>query len=115
MQILKLLTLLLLGVGFISCEDVIECAGESLLISIDITPDGMDPNLVEFDVDYFGDFELENVDYDFGDGTRSNDATEMETHRYDSPGTYEVKITVNLKDGGDSCRPTLDRTVMIPE
>ncbi len=97
-----------------SCKDIINCTGESLLISIDITPDGDDPNLVEFQVNYSGDFELEGVDYEFGDGQSAKGEGTMVTHRYENSGVYDAVIQVKLKDGKRDCRSEFDRVVTIP-
>ena len=101
------------SVSTIGCKDAINCAGESLTVSIEISPDGSDPNLIEFDVNYSGDYQIEDVDYDFGDGTKANGESPIITHRYSAPGTYDVTILVNLKDGKDRCMPEYDRKVVI--
>ncbi len=112
----KLTTLFIVAIALMlgsSCKKAIDCVGESLLISVDITPDGNDPNQIEFEVDYFGDFELVEIRYDFGDGNSAKGQETKVTHRYDSPGTYDAKIEVRLRDGDESCNSELDREVTI--
>ncbi len=104
----------LVGLMTSSCKDIINCTGESLLISVDITPDGSDPNLVEFKVNYSGDFELEGVDYEFGDGESAKGEGIMVTHRYQNSGVFDAVIRVKLKDGKRDCRSEFDRVVTIP-
>jgi hypothetical protein len=99
---------------FSSCGKIINCTGESLLISIDITPDGDEPNLVEFQVTYSGDFELESVDYDFGDGQSAKGEGTLVAHRYATSGVFDAVIQVALKDKNRDCRAQFDRVVTVP-
>ncbi|QLD88701.1 PKD domain-containing protein [Natronomonas salina] len=58
----------------------------------------------EGDVDSYG--------WDFGDGTTVEDGSPTETHTFDSPGEYEVTLTVDGADGGTASETV---TVIVEE
>lgn len=57
-----------------------------------------------------GALDTHTVTWDFGDGTIANN-TLVPTHRYSTPGTYPVTLTVTDKDGGTSTA-TLTVTIL---
>ncbi len=51
------------------------------------------------------DVEFNRIEWDFGDGQKSNQQTV--THTYASPGTYQVEMRISNSEGRDTARTTL--------
>ncbi len=64
-----------------------------------LTATKLSRNNFQFDVDYTASNGaiFVSLDYDFGDGTLLDDATNPQLHEFASAGTYVVKVTVNFE------------------
>lgn len=97
-----ILSAALITVVMLSCskdeESVVDCFGESLLLSIHHNASTENTKLINFNVDYSGDHTFDNtIKWDFGDGTPTQTITgKTATHTYATAGPYTAKATVTL-------------------
>lgn len=118
MKIKIILLVTLLGLGFSSCskdedESIIDCFGDSLLLSIHHSADSGTPRTVNFTMKYSGINTVSGIDWNFGDGkTAHSDGTTV-SHTYTAAGTFTVKGNTTLSKSGGSCTvaPTKSLTV----
>ncbi|RYZ28300.1 MAG: PKD domain-containing protein [Chitinophagaceae bacterium] len=118
MRKFKLLFLALTFMSFLSCGDddtrsVVDCFGESLLMSVDHEKAAANPKQVTFEAKYFGDHDLDGtIKWNFADGTPVQTLSgTTATHTYTTSGTYHAAATVSLNGGG--CSYDLKETVTI--
>lgn len=109
MKKINILILALAFVGLVSCGDddaksIVDCFGENLLVTVDHTKAAGNPKQVNFEVEYFGEKNLDNtLKWNFGDGTAPQNITGTTvTHTYANPGSYETTVTISLNNGGCS-------------
>lgn len=111
--LLTLITVITLTVSCGKEDDIVDCFGESLLLSIHHYKSAENLKEVNFTVKYSGDHPFDNtVKWNFGDGTPVQTFTGKEAkHTYQNPGSYTAKATVSLNNG--KCSYDLDETVTI--
>jgi len=90
---------------------VLSCLGEAAVTEIHHNTDSSDPMKVNFEAEYLGDYTVESVKWEFGDGSSGTGTTT--SHTYATAGTYEMKVTVNLKEGKKTCSFTKDKSITI--
>ena len=100
------ITLLVLFGFLTSCskDDVnnsLNCLGEALVTHIHHHTDPTNSHNIKFDVEYNGDKTISSVKWNFGDG--STGTGNQVSHTYASTGTYEVKVSITVTEGGKYC------------
>lgn len=121
----KIATIFILALVFFisnSCskhddEAIVDCFGESLLVSLKHSADGTNAKLINYSIEYGGSNTVSSVKWTFGDGTPAqtvNSATGAVSHTYATAGTFEVKADVTLgKGGGGSCTVSPKKNVTV--
>lgn len=107
MKKLKTLCLAMAFISLTACGDddnvvnsAADCLLESALVSIDHTKATDNPKKVTFEIDYAGEKTLDNIKWDFGDGTPAQTLPgNTATHTYTTAGTYRTTATVSLNNG----------------
>lgn len=118
MKKLKFLLLAIIVGTMSSCGDddtksIVDCFGESLLISVDHEKVETNPKQVNFEAKYFGDHDLDGtIKWNFDDGTpvQALPGTTA-SHTYVNAGTYHATATVILNGGG--CSYDVKETVTV--
>ena len=94
-------------------KEAIDCFGESLLVSMTHTADGSNPKKVDFTINYSGDFEFQNVKWEYGDGATETISGKTASHTYAEAGTYEVRWTVTIKHDKETCSPSYQKSITV--
>ncbi|MCF1191434.1 PKD domain-containing protein [Mangrovimonas sp. AS39] len=82
-------------------NDSLDCFGEALVTHIHHHTDSTNSHIINFDVEYNGDRTISSVKWNFGDGSTGT-GNEV-SHTYATTGTYEVKVSITVTEGGKSC------------
>ena len=91
--------------------NVFNCVGETIITHIRHNTDTNNALMVNYEIEYNGDYNLTSVQWEFGDGSTGSGVTT--THTYTSSGTYDVKAKVTVNDGGGSCSFTKDKSINV--
>ncbi|HDO28070.1 MAG TPA: PKD domain-containing protein [Bacteroidetes bacterium] len=98
-------------------DDVIDCAAESILLSIDAQIDTVNIKLVHFEFindDTEGKFTLDkDINWNFGDGKTATSTNNKVDHTYSGTGDYDVVATYTLHRGSSECTGPKEKTVTI--
>ncbi|WP_316815254.1 PKD domain-containing protein [Pedobacter nyackensis] len=118
MKIEKLIGCLLIVVtSFAACkktsERVIDCFGESLLVSVHVKIDAANGKQVTTEVKYLGSKTISGVKWEYGDGSTESTTGLTGDHTYVSAGSYTVKARVSFTDGKSSCEVDPTKNVNI--
>lgn len=77
-------------------EAIVDCVGESILVSLKDDVSNTNTKQINFQVDYSGGKTVTSVEWDFGDGSTTTTTSKNTSHTYPNPGQYEVKTNVSL-------------------
>lgn len=81
-------------------ESATDCLLESALVLIDHTKAQDNAKKVTFEITYGGEKNLDNIKWDFGDGTPVQTLSgTTATHTYATAGTYTATAVVSLNNG----------------
>lgn len=98
-------------------DDTIDCAAESVLLSVDARVDTNNIKLVHFEFindDTEGKFTLDpQIKWDFGDGKTATSVNNKIDHTYTGAGDYNVTATYTLRRGSADCTGPKEKTVTI--
>lgn len=102
---------------FVSChkddaDNIADCITEGFLLSIHHSADSQNPRLINFTINYAGEYTLNNsVTWNFGDGQTATVTGMTASHTYTASGTFPVKATVKLN--GTDCSLDVHKSVNI--
>jgi hypothetical protein len=109
--------LLVVLMSFSACkktsEKVIDCFGDSLLISVHVTVNATNMKQVATEVRYSGSKKVSGVKWEYGDGGTESTTSLTGSHTYASAGTYVVKARVTFTEGKSSCEVDPTKSVVI--
>lgn len=94
-------------------ESLINCIGESLLVTIQATPDATDPKKVQFSIKYTGSLTMSTITWDFADGSPVAEGAASTTHTYAVAGSYLVSATVKLQKANSTCVPNPQKNITV--
>lgn len=112
----KLFIVILAVFFFTACckddiADVMDCAGDALLTSVDHDASDGNPREVTFTVIHGDNPEIGSVDWNFGDGRTQTSNSPTITHTYAEAGSYQVSLKVHLVK---SCSFDKTKNVTVP-
>ncbi len=118
MKIEKLIgCLLIVAMSFVACkktsERVIDCFGESFLVSVHVKVNEANGKQVATEVKYLGSKTISGVKWEYGDGSTESTTDLVGNHTYASAGTYTVKARVSFRDGKSTCEVDPTKSVSI--
>ena len=96
-----------------AAESIINCIGESLLVTIQATPDSIDPKKIQFSIRYTGSLTMSTITWDFADGTPVAEGAASTSHTYATAGSYLVLATVKLQKGSSTCVPKPQKNITV--
>lgn len=113
-----LLLVFISGLIFISgckkvTENMVDCLGESLLVSVRADVDASNNKLINFEAHYVGESSVSSVTWDFGDGSSQTFTTKTASHTYSKAGNYMVKAKVTLSQNGSTCTPEPTKSIVV--
>lgn len=98
-------------------EDIIQCAAESIGVSVNADLDGQNNKLMHFKFNYDSSdgTELQEIEWDFGDGVKITNNDTIIDHEYANSGHYDasMKYTVKLSNNS-TCTSTTTKSINIP-
>ncbi len=121
-NILFLIFVVALTLGYISCkdavEDTIDCSIESAFLSFKAEVDTGNIRLIHFTFingDTIGNrFTLDNsINWEFGDGIEETSTGLEISHTFAAQGIYEAKAHYTLRNGDASCTSYKEKTLSI--
>lgn len=94
-------------------EKVLDCFGESLLVSVHVTASSANPKLVATELRYSGSRNISSIKWEYGDGATQTTSGLSAAHTYAAAGNYTIKARVSFSQGKSSCEvdPTKNITV----
>lgn len=94
-------------------ESLINCIGESLLVTIQAAPDATDPKKIQFSIRYTGSLTMSTITWDFADGTPVAEGAASTSHTYAAAGSFLVSATVKLQKGSSTCVPKPQKNITV--
>ena len=94
-------------------DKILDCFGEAVQASLQVTVNATNPKQVTTEVKYLGDKKVTNVEWEFGDGITLSTSGLTTTHTYIAAGNYTVRARVTLNKGTVSCDIVPTRVVNI--
>ena len=98
-------------------EDAIDCAAESILLSIDARIDTSNAKLVHFEFindNTSGDLTLDKqIEWNFGDGKTATSTNNKVDHTYTYAADFPVTANYTLRKGSSSCTGQKEKTVTV--
>lgn len=117
----KIATVLIVITTFfmVSCgkdveESVVDCLGESILISsIQHTADATNPKIINYSITYSGEGTINSIKWTFGDGTTQTVNGLTVSHTYAAANGYNVQADVEVKVNKSTCTETKKKGVTV--
>ncbi len=96
-------------------EEALDCLSEAVSVHIHHSASQDNPYEVTFELTYNGSYNMDNsIEWDFGDGQKASGSQTI-VHTYAAAGSYTVEATPTLRHDGETCSPTIERTVSVIE
>ncbi|NQU35205.1 MAG: PKD domain-containing protein [Bacteroidetes bacterium] len=97
-------------------EDIIQCAAESIGVSINADLDSQTPNLMHFKFNYNSSngTTLQQIIWNFGDGTVITNSDTIIDHTYTNSGHYDASMAYTVKINNNTCSSSTTKSINIP-
>ncbi len=117
-KLAKLCVFALLGFFSFSCssndiEKGLDCLFESSRLKVKHTIDANNPKTVSFTLEYTGDYTVEKIEWDFGDGSKETSINRSISHTYAEAGIYSVSVKPTVKNKNSTCTPEIKENVTV--
>lgn len=110
---LYLLLFVLLFANLSSCdlEESLDCIGEFIMMDIDYIESSTNVKEITLTVNYSGDYNMTDIEWDFGDSNMGTGNPAV--HTYAAPGTYNVSATITLDNGEVDCTTDITEEINV--
>ncbi len=97
-------------------EDIIDCAAETMGVSINADLDGENNKLMHFKFNYDSSDGtiLQEITWDFGDGEKVTNSDTIIDHIYANSGHYDASMNYTVKMNDGTCSSTTTKSINIP-
>lgn len=94
-------------------EKGLDCLFESSRFKLKHSIDSNNTKTVSFTLEYSGDYTVEKIEWDFGDGSKETSINKSISHTYAEAGIYSVSVKPTVKNKNSTCTPEVKENVTV--